>query len=94
MTLIPYDAERLDQLALRLLDLAAVLRRMGSTSRDHELDQYKMHDKKALEWLSQLEEWAQRGAGDMEVEVVRQKARRRADGTNPEKPATRSKKSS
>jgi hypothetical protein len=94
MTLIHYNAERLDQLSLRLFDLAAELRRMGATSRSHELDQYKMHDKKALEWLSQLEEWVQRSAGDMEVEIVRQKARRRAEEATPAKPVRRGKKNS
>ncbi|MEZ6068724.1 MAG: hypothetical protein R3C10_00350 [Pirellulales bacterium] len=79
MTLISYDADRLDALALRILDVAAVLRRMSAHSRDHQIGQFKMHDKKALEWLSQLEEWAQRGAGELEVEIVRQKAQRRAE---------------
>ena len=87
MTLISYDADDLDQLALRLFDLAAVLRRMSTTSRDHATGQFKMHDKKALEWLSQLEEWAQRGAGELEVEIVRQKAQRRAAEVSTAKPA-------
>ena len=53
-----------------------------------------MHDKKALEWLTQLEEWAQRGAGELEVEIVRQKAQRRAGEAASGSPVRRGKKGS
>lgn len=58
MTLEAYDSDRLDALALRTLDLCARLRNLARTSREEQLPAVELHDRKALEWLEKLEEWA------------------------------------
>jgi hypothetical protein len=58
MTLVPYDPDRLDALSLRTLDLCARLRNLARTSREEQLPTVDLHDRKALEWLEKLEEWA------------------------------------
>jgi hypothetical protein len=58
MTLERYDPDRLDALALRTLDLCARLRHLARTSREEQLTAVELHDRKALEWLEKLEEWA------------------------------------
>ena len=49
MTLQRYDPHKLDQFALRLFDLAAMMREMAATSREHGIADLAVHDKKALE---------------------------------------------
>ncbi|MCE5269372.1 MAG: hypothetical protein LLG00_15965 [Planctomycetaceae bacterium] len=77
MTLEPYDPQRLDQFALRLLDLAAILREMAQRSREHGISDLALHDKKALEWCTKLEQWAEKTRGDLELRVIQDKAERR-----------------
>ena len=78
MTLIPYKPEKLDELALRALDLAALLREMATKCRDNELSSAELHDRKALEWLGRLEEWAQRSSAELDVRIIGHRGAKRA----------------
>jgi len=78
MTLQLYDPERLDQLALRLLDLAAAMRGMANRCREHGIDDLTIHDKKALEWCAKLDHWASKSQAEVEVRVRQAMAERRA----------------
>jgi len=77
MTLQTYDPQRLDQFALRLLDLAAIVRQMASQSREYGIADLAMHDKKALEWCVKLEHWARKTQADLEVRILQDKAEQR-----------------
>jgi hypothetical protein len=78
MTLKPYDPEMLDQFALEFLDLAAVMREMASSSRDHEIVDFALHDKKAKEWLDGLTRWVQKSRTELELKIIDVRANRRA----------------
>jgi hypothetical protein len=78
MTLQPYDPYKLDQMALRLLDLASIVRQMASRSREHGVADLALHDKKALEWCAKLEQWAHKTRADLEVRILQDRAERRA----------------
>lgn len=78
MTREPYHPDRLDELALRLLDVSAQLRAMARRSREEQLEAVAMHDKKALEWITRLEQWALKAAGDLELQVHRQSGQRKS----------------
>jgi hypothetical protein len=77
MTLQPYDPRALDQLALRLLDLASIARQMANQSREYGITDLALHDKKALEWCVKLEQWARKTQADLEVRILQDKAARR-----------------
>ena len=77
MTLQTYDPEKLDQFALRLLDLAAIVRQMASRSREHGIADVALHEKKALEWCAKLEQWAHKTRADLEVKILQQRAEQR-----------------
>ena len=77
MTLQTYSPEKLDQLALRLLDLAAIVRQMSSHSREYGIADLALHDKKALEWCVKMERWARKTQADLEVRILQHKAERR-----------------
>jgi hypothetical protein len=81
MTLQAYDPKKIDEFALRLLDLAATLREMSNRSRDERIDDFALHDKKALEWCAKLEQWARKTRAELELRVLERKAERRARGT-------------
>jgi hypothetical protein len=68
----------LDHFALRLLDLAGEVRRMAQASREHAIDDFALHDKKALEWISNLERWVRKARADLEMRVIESRASRRA----------------
>lgn len=76
MTLQAYDPHRLDQFALRLLDLAAIVRQMAQRGREHDIADVTLHDKKALEWCGKLEQWAHKTRADLEVRILQDKAER------------------
>jgi hypothetical protein len=78
MTLKPYDAQMLDDLTLRLLDLAALLRRMSLRSRENRIDDLAIHDKKAREWIGNLERWARKSLADVEMRILEARASQRA----------------
>jgi hypothetical protein len=77
MTLQTYDPHQVDQLALRLLDLAAIVRLMANRSREHGITDFALHDKKALEWCAKMEQWARKTRADLEVRILQDKAERR-----------------
>lgn len=78
MTLQPYTPDRLDQLVLRVLDVCGRLRGMAQRARDERVEEFPLHDKKALEWLAHLEEWAQKSEADIALASMRQRGTRRA----------------
>ena len=82
MTLKPYDPEMLDQFALRLLDLAAVMRGMANRSRECGLSDFSVHDKKALEWYDNLERWVRKSQAELEMRIIEARARRRASAAS------------
>ncbi len=77
MTLQTYDPKKLDDLTLRLLDLAAIVRRMANRSREFDIADLAVHDKKAIEWCAKLEQWAHKTQADLQVRIVQEKAERR-----------------
>ena len=78
MTLIPYKPEKLDELALRALDLAASLREMATKCRENDVPLAELHDRKALEWLGRLEEWAQKSSAELDMRIIGHRGARRA----------------
>jgi hypothetical protein len=74
MTLEAYDAQKLDQLSLRLLDVIARLRRVAQISRENGLEKIDLHDHKPREWIARLEKWAQQSSDRVEAAVQRRKA--------------------
>ncbi|HEY1784860.1 MAG TPA: hypothetical protein VGG30_04895 [Pirellulales bacterium] len=78
MTRQAYTPDRLDQLSLRVLDVCSRLRNMALRVRSESVDEFLLHDKKALEWLAHLEEWAQKSEADIELALLRQRGTRRA----------------
>lgn len=78
MTLQPYDAAKLDQFTLRLLDIAATVREMSLTCREQDVTDLALHDKKALEWCGHLQDWAHKAQADLEVRIRQARARHRA----------------
>lgn len=81
MTLTPYSPDKLDALSLRLLDLASVLRRMSRTSREHEIDDLTLHDRKVQQWCANLERWAHKASAELDLRVLETRTDRRARST-------------
>jgi hypothetical protein len=77
MTLETYDPDRLDALSLRLLDVCARLRDLARISRQEQLP-VKLHDRKALEWLDKLEDWAYGAEAEVRRAVLKERAARTA----------------
>ncbi|RIK82704.1 MAG: hypothetical protein DCC68_05570 [Planctomycetota bacterium] len=71
MTLIPYQADQFDRLALRFLDLAALFREIARRTRDERIEQVAVHDKKANEWIAKLEFWAEEARQRFELAAMR-----------------------
>ncbi len=78
MTLTPHSPATLDALALRLLDVAAVVRNMANKSRENGVDSFALHGNKVQEWMGHLEEWAYDGAARLESQVMRERGARRS----------------
>jgi hypothetical protein len=78
MTLEPYNPDRLDLLALRLLDLSAKARGMAQLCREEQLDGLDLHDRKALEYLGKFEEWLYRAEAELPLVVMKHRGRRHA----------------
>lgn len=78
MTLVPFPPESLDELALRLFDLAAIARQMANASRENELSDFELHANKVNEWLGKMESWAHDSSARLETAVIRQRGIRRA----------------
>lgn len=84
MTLKPYSADMLDQFALRLLDLAALMREMANRSRRYQVEDFAVHDKKPQQWCSSLERWARKSQAELEMRIIEARASRRALSTSDE----------
>ena len=88
MTLQPYDTDRLDQLALKVLDVSCSLRAMAARLREEQPSGFALHDRKALYWIERLEHWARKSEVELEMASIRQrgarKAMRVADATQPD----------
>ncbi len=48
------------------------------SARDESLTDVQLNDKKALQWLEELEKWSQKAAADVEIAVLRERGSRRA----------------
>jgi hypothetical protein len=71
MTLKPYSADELDQLALRILDVSHKIRQLSVAKRSMpELD-LAVHERKALEWIASLEAWAADAQARLEMAKIR-----------------------
>lgn len=70
MTLEPYSPGMLDDLALRLLDLAAATRKMAQRSRHYQVEDLALHDKKAREWCANLARWVGKAQADLDMRIV------------------------
>jgi hypothetical protein len=90
MTLVPYSEAQLDQLALRLLDLAVTMRRMANACRDNTPPGFTLHDKKALEWLDRLDDWAHDSEMRLDTALLKQRAEQRAAKAPPAEAPSRS----
>lgn len=71
MTLQAYSPPKIEELALRLLDLAATLRGLAQDCRAEGLEQVELHDKKALEWIEKLEEWTLRTRSEKHLKMLK-----------------------
>jgi hypothetical protein len=78
MTLEVYSPERFDALALRLLDIACDVREIADLVRENNLTTLPVHDKKANEFLSKLEDWTSDVIGRCQAATLKQRATRRA----------------
>ena len=78
MTLQPYDAQRLDDIALRLLDLAGSVRQLSALCRENDLSTVQIHDKKAQEWIAKLDDRARDADSRLQTALIRKKALERA----------------
>ncbi len=78
MTLEPYDADRLDQMALRVLDIAAAIRQMAGVLRLEPEIELAIHDRKSAEWLANLERWAAESQAKLEMARIKNRGVKRA----------------
>jgi len=79
MTLAVFPPQRLDDLALRMLDLAGLVRHMAEECRKHRLNDFQLHGQKIDEWLSNLEDWAHDGKARLQAELIRREGRLRGE---------------
>jgi hypothetical protein len=78
MTLVVYDADRLDKTALRILDVAAKIRQIAVVLREEPDVDLAIHDKKATEWLAQLENWAEDSTAKLQMSLIKRRGAKRA----------------
>jgi len=78
MTLVIYDADRLDETALRILDIAVRIRQMAIILREQPDVDLAIHDKKAAEWLVHLEHWAADSSAKLQMSLIKQRGANRA----------------
>jgi hypothetical protein len=79
MTLVPYSADQLDETALRVLDIAAKMRQMALVLRNEPEVDLAIHDKKAAEWLAQLERWADESQAKLDLALIKRRGTKRAE---------------
>jgi len=85
MTLQQYKPESFDELALRLLDAAALMRDLAHQQRHSGVKAVGLNDRKLLEWLGNIEVWAQDARGRQQTEFVRKRGSERAQSTGRRK---------
>jgi hypothetical protein len=78
MTIKSYEIQQIDDLGLRLFDLAAQVRALSLRAQEAKTTQIPLHDKKALEWITKLEEWVIRSENDADLAIRRAQGTRRA----------------
>jgi hypothetical protein len=72
MTKSRYDAERFDDLARRLLDVACDLKGLARTVSDEGLTDFALHDRKPREWLGKLEAWTTKARSKLKDAALRE----------------------
>ena len=82
MTLTPFPPNALDELALRLLDVATLVRRMANSARESGVQDFHLHGNKAHEWLDNLEQWTYEAAGRLDAKSCASEGWRRGLGGN------------
>ena len=70
MTLKPYDPKKLDEFTLKLLDLALISRAMAEKCREHNVTDFAVHDRKAMERYGSLKEWLDEGRRKLERRIA------------------------
>ena len=86
MTLTHFPPDALDDLALRLLDIAASLRKMANLAREHSVQGFQLHGNKAHEWLDHLEHWTFEGSNRLNEQIMRESSAREGQiGGSPRK---------
>lgn len=78
MTKSRYDGDRFEKLALRLFELAGTMKALAQTTREEQLTQLELHDRKAQEWLGKLESWAKAARRKARDETLREIGARHA----------------
>jgi hypothetical protein len=71
MTLQSYDPEKLDDLALRVLDISCIFRTMAAKARADQPPKLTLQDRKAHEWLTNLEQWARKAESELEMAIFK-----------------------
>ena len=71
MTLQAYSPEKMEKLALRLLDMSAQIRSLAKDLRTNQLEELKINDKKALVWCENLEIWTQKNRNILDLILKR-----------------------
>ena len=89
MTLQAYDPDKLDQLALRVLDLSGIFRAMANKARADQPSRLNLQDRKAHEWISNLEQWARKAETELEMAILRNKGASKAAETPRRKPRSK-----
>ncbi len=84
MTLEPYTREKLDELTLRMLDLTAKVRQMAeiaaaSNAAGSGDGPLPLHDRKALQWLASLEDWAHDSLSRLQMAQIKRRGAKRAE---------------
>ncbi|MGQ9576124.1 MAG: hypothetical protein ACUVUC_12475 [Thermoguttaceae bacterium] len=74
MTPRTYDPHVLDQFALRLLDLAAVLRHMAHRARENPVEDPPFDDSRGRDLIERLEYWARTCLAELEMKIMRKGA--------------------
>ena len=69
MTKQAYDPEKIEKLAFRFFDLGSQMREIAKSMRQNDLTDIPLNDKKALQWLNELEIWAKKTQGSYEITV-------------------------
>lgn len=79
MTRRAYTPDDFDDLALRVFDLAASLRGMSLLCREQRLAHLPLHDKKAREWLTHLDDWVRKIQAEAQLAALRRRASQRTE---------------